>query len=239
MIKIVVVDDENNVREVLKKIIGYFGNSYAVVGEANSIRTAKQVITATQPDIVLLDIELKDGTAFSLLKQLPVVNFKLIFITAYNQYAIKAFKFSALDYLLKPIDPKELEIALNKAKNSIETTEVLQKRLLVLEDKKTPKIVIKTTNNTHFITIEDIIYCQAEGAYTKIITHNKTILASKNLKYFEDLLSDKNFIRTHQSYLVNASTILHIKNNTMILNNQIEIPVSVRKKSKIIAYLKG
>ena len=126
MLKIVIIDDEINVRRVLKKLLKLMTSNYEVVGEAPSILEAKKVITATNPDIVLLDIELEDGTGFTLINQLSKVDFKLIFITAYNQYAIKAFKFNALDYILKPIEPEELKNALTKAEESIQSENELK-----------------------------------------------------------------------------------------------------------------
>jgi len=238
MLNIAIIDDEKNVRTVIKKLLNILYSECNIVAEAASIKEAKHLLPKTKPDIVLLDIELEDGSGFSLLKQLPNLDFKLIFITAFNQYAIKAFKFNALDYLLKPIEPTDLQNAIDRAKNSIHSENELKKRLQNIEDEKNAKIVIKTTNKIHFINLTDILFCQAEGSYAKIITKNETILASKNLKHFEDLLLDNNFIRTHQSYLVNKSEINAIENNFVILKNNTRIPISVRKKSEIISLLK-
>jgi len=237
MVKIVIVDDENNVRIVIKKMLNLLFTDCEIVGECASVKEALDVIPETKPDIVLLDIELEDGNGFSLLKQLPVLDFKLIFITAFNEYAIKAFKVNALDYILKPIEPSELKSAINKAKEMLTSEKELKKQLENINSEKIDKIVIKTTENTHFITIDDIKYCKADGSYSYIYTTNKTILTSKNLKHFEEILPAQKFIRTHQSYLVNKSEIVSIKSNTILLKNNIEVPVSVRKKAKISALL--
>ncbi len=240
MLKIVIVDDEINVRRVLKKLLNLISTDYVVVGEAPSIIEAKKVISETNPDIVLLDIELEDGTGFTLLSQLSIIDFKLIFITAYNQYAIKAFKFNALDYLLKPIEPEELKDALIKAQDSIHSENELKELLSNLEQNKNSeiqKIVIKTTYKTYFIDVSKILYCQSEGSYTKIVLNESSILASKNLKYFQDLLAEYSFIRTHQSYLVNKIHVTGLENDTIILNSNLNIPISLRRKAEIKALL--
>lgn len=239
MFKVAIIDDEKNVRIVLKKLLNILYSNCEIVAEIGSIKEAKIILPQVKPDIILLDIELEDGSGFSLLKQLPNLDFSLIFITAFNQFAIKAFKFNALDYLLKPIDPSELQNAVDKAQQNVENEKELRRRLENIEEKKESQIVIKTTNKIHFINLKDIIFCQAEGAYAKIITNNETILVSKNLKHFEDLLSEHAFIRTHQSYLVNRLEIESIKNNMLLLKNATEIPISSRRKSEIIALLKA
>lgn len=233
MVKIAIIDDEKNVRIVIKKMLHLLFPDCEIVAEAASIKEALNCIPQSKPDIVLLDIELEDGTGFTLLKQLPNLDFKLIFITAFNQYAIKAFKVNALDYILKPIEPSELENAISKAKELISSEEVLKKQLDNLDDFENSTIVIKTTEATHFVNVEDIIYCKADGSYTYIYTKNQTIFTSKNLKYFEDLLSNLIFIRTHQSYLVNKTEISSIKDKTILLKNNTEIPISVRRKTQI------
>ncbi len=240
MLKIVIIDDEVNVRRVIKKLLNLISTDYVIVGQAPSIVEGKRVIVKTNPDLVLLDIELEDGTGFTLLNQIPKIDFKLIFITAYNQYAIKAFKFNALDYLLKPIEPNDLKEALAKAESAIGSENELKVLLQNLEQNKnseTKKIVIKTTNKTYFIDVAKILYCHSEGSYSNIILEESSILASKNLKYFQDLLSEYSFIRTHQSYLVNKKYVTGLKNDTIILNGKLSIPISLRRKSEIKALL--
>ncbi len=238
MFKIAIIDDEKNVRIVLKNLLQLLFTNCEIVAEAGSVKEAVKLLAQTKPDIVLLDIKLEDGTGFSLLQQLPSLDFKLIFVTAFNQFAVKAFRFNALDYLLKPIDPTELQDAIEKVQESVLDKNELKRLIDNAASNKTSQIVIKTTNKTYFIELSDILYCQAEGAYAKIITKKETILASKNLKHFTDLLSEQGFIRTHQSYLVNKSEIESINNNILVLKDGAEIPISVRKKSEIVASLK-
>ena len=237
MFKVAIIDDEKNVRIVIKKLLNILYSNCEIVAEAASIKEAKAILPQVKPDIVLLDIELEDGTGFSLLKQLPSLDFKLIFITAFNQYAIKAFKFNALDYLLKPIDPIELQNAIDKAQQRVSNEKELRTLIENFDKNKISKIVINTTEKNHFITVSDITYCKAQGSYTKVFTKEQSILASKNLKQFEDLLSEQGFIRTHQSYLVNKLEIDAVKNNTLLLKDKTEIPISVRRKPEIMALL--
>ncbi|MBJ2175704.1 response regulator transcription factor [Aureibaculum sp. A20] len=236
MLKIVIIDDEINVRSVIKKLLTLINYEHEIVGEAPSVAEGKKVIIATKPDIVLLDIELEDGTGFHLIDQLPEIDFKLIFITAYNQHAIKAFKFNALDYLLKPIEPAELKEALSKARLSIYSEKEQNELIANLKqnnNSEIKRIVIKTTNNIDFIDVKKILYCHSEGSYTHVITENTKILASRNLKHFQELLPDQYFLRPHQSYLVNRTFITAIKNDALILNGKISIPISSRKKTEI------
>jgi len=239
-IKIVVIDDEKNIRDVLKKLLVLFDRNYEIVGEAASIKEAKKVIEETAPNIVLLDIRLEDGSGFELINQLETVDFKLIFITAYNQYAIKAFKFNAMDYLMKPIDPDEFRAALNKAQETISENHKIKEIVASFkenEEFEAKKIVIRTTTETHFIKINGIQYCHSQGAYTSIITDNGTFLASKNLKHFQDLLAEYNFIRSHQSYMVNREWVTSIKGDNLVLRNDVLIPISSRKKAEIKSIL--
>lgn len=236
MLNILIVDDEKNIRIGIKKMLNLIDPNYSVVGEANSIKEAKSVLLKCKPDILLLDIELKDGTGFELLDQLDTISFKVIFITAFNQYAIKAFKFNALDYLLKPVDPNELKTALEKAKAGIKSENELKELIKNVEhnnNNHNPKIVIKTTDRTHFIPIDSIIYCKSDGAYTKIFTTDTLVFASKNLKHFQELLDGYSFIRTHQSYLVNKNFVTDLRNDVIYLTDNIQIPISIRKKASI------
>ena len=211
MFKVAIIDDEKNVRIVIEKLLNILYSNCEIVAKVASIKEAKEVLPKVKPDIVLLDIELEDGSGFSLLKQLPNLDFKLIFITAFNQHAIKAFKFNALDYLLKPINPTELQNAIDKAQKEVYSQKELRKLIEGVEQKKNLQIVIKTINKINYIDLVDILYCQAEGAYAKIVTKTGTILASKNLKHFEELLESHGFIRTHQSYLVNTAQVDVVK----------------------------
>lgn len=237
MIKTIIIEDEQNTLEVLKKMISLINTDIQIVGEARYVKDAVSLIEATQPKLVFMDIQLENGTGFDVLKQLNNINFKIIFTTAYNQYAIKAFKFNAVDYLLKPIDPKELKNAIEQAINSINQQENYNELLRQIEQQSENNIVLSTTEQKHIIPIKSIIHLEAEGAYTIFITNDKTIVTSKHLKYYQELLGD-DFIRCHQSHLVCKQKIKSIdKKGVLHLSNGDTVPVSRRNKMNILSLL--
>jgi two-component system LytT family response regulator len=232
MLKIVIIDDEKNVRLVLKNILKLVSPEAEVIGEANSVKNGLKLLKELKPDLVLLDIKLGDGTGFSLLNKLEEIDFKLVFITAFNEYAIKAFKFNAFDYLLKPIDPVELKNTIQKVQEKLNTENELKLLLSNYQENQEnneQKLVIKTSNKTYFLPLNHLLYFQSDGSYCKIFTKDISILASKNLKHFQELLPKEQFIRTHQSYVVNKKHIVGIENNHVLFENDLEIPISVRK----------
>ena len=236
MIKTIIIEDELNVREGLKKMLRIITPTIEIIAETAYVIDAVKLIKVNKPDLVFLDIELEDGTGFDILNQLDKLDFNIIFTTAYNQYAIKAFKYSTIDYLLKPIDPLELQTAIERVKENIQSKKEHQELLQVLQDnhnKKTNKIVLKTTEQRYIIPIGDIIRLEANGAYTNFITTDKNIIISKNLKYYQDLL-DHSFIRCHQSHLINKKHVKSVKNNSILMSNDDSVPISTRKRTEII-----
>jgi two-component system, LytTR family, response regulator len=247
--KILLVDNEKEIRSILKDMVMACGNGLHTIEEADGVKSGIVKINSFVPDIVLLDVEMNDGTGFDLIKQIPSPAFQLIFTTAYNQYAIQAIKFSAIDYLLKPIDPVELNNSLQKAKENI-SSQILQKQLAVLlqqfSNKPEPEkqIVIKDIDKTYFIKMNDILYCEAEGSYTKFyLSNSEPIFVSRNLRYYEDLLSPAGFFRTHHSCLVNPSKIKIYDRKTdcgtLILEGGHTVPVSQRKKDFVLQFLES
>jgi two-component system LytT family response regulator len=209
--KILLIDNEKEIRLILKDMVSV--NSEYIIEEADGVATGIEKINSFRPNIVLLDVEMNDGSGFDMLKQLNNISFQLIFTTAHNQYAIQAIKFSAIDYLLKPIDPVELNNSLQKATKNI-SNQTMQKQLDILmqqlNNKQEPQrqIVIKDIDKTYFIKIADILYCEAEGSYTKFyLTSSEPVFVSRNLRYYEELLEPAGFFRTHHSCLVNPSKI--------------------------------
>jgi two-component system LytT family response regulator len=237
MIKTIIIEDEINARTVLKKMLHILEPNIHIIAETAYVSEAIELINQEKPNLVFMDIELEDGTSLDILKKLENINFKIIFTTAYNQYAINAFKFSAIDYLLKPIDPIELEEAIKRAIISIENKNEHLELLNVLKnniEKKEQKIVLKTTEQRYVIPTNDIIRLEEDGAYTLFITTNQKIIISKNLKYYQDLLTT-DFVRCHQSHLINTKHIIAIeKNGKLKLSNTDLVPISVRKKAEVI-----
>ena len=247
--KILLVDNESEIRSILKDMVITCGNGLHIIEEADGVASGAEKINSFQPDVVLLDVEMNDGTGFDLLKQFPSPTFQLIFTTAHNQYAIQAFKFSAIDYLLKPIDPIELNNSLQRAKENI-NSQTMEKQLAILMQQFTNKtesdrqIVIKDIDKTYFIKMNDILYCEAEGSYTKFyITNSDPVFVSRNLRFYEELLAPAGFFRTHHSCLVNPNKIKvydrKTDSGTLILEGGHTVPVSQRKKEFVIHLLEN
>jgi two-component system, LytTR family, response regulator len=244
--KILLVDNEKEVRELLKDMIASVAPNEHQIDEADGVAMGMQKINSFKPDMIFLDVEMDDGTGFDLLNKISNPLFQLVFTTAHNKYAVQAFKCSAIDYLLKPVDFTELEKALNKAAVNI-SDKTLSEQLKVLMQQLTQKesadkqIVLKDSEASYFVKIADILYCEAEGSYTKFyFAIEKPIVISKNLSTYEDLLAVYGFIRTHHSYLVNASRIkMYDKTDggTLVLDNGHTVPVSHRKKEYVMQLL--
>lgn len=246
---ILIIDNEGEVRTTIRAMIQSWNPALYRVEEADGVGSGLTAIQQLQPDIVLLDIEMNDGTGFDLLRQLPRPGFRLIFITAFDQYAIQAFRFSAIDYLLKPVDPLQLREALQKAVDMIDNRN-LEKQLSVLLQQLSTRpgsagqIVLKDVEKTYFIQVQDIIYCQAEGSYTRFyLVNNESVFVSRNLRSYEELLSPSGFIRTHHSCLVNPARIRVFDRKTdgglLHLDGGHRVPVSQRKKDFVLQLLES
>lgn len=209
----VIIDDEENARENLTILLHEFLPNIEIIGEADSVESGTALLENQNPDIVFLDIQLGAKTAFELLDQLSGNNFQLIFVTAFDNYAIKAFELMALDYLLKPIEINKLIKSVEKAKiraeskhSNIRLESLIQNFKNIPDDKQ--KIALATSEGYEMIYIDHITYCTADGSYTQFHFINQpTKIVSKNLKYYENLLSEYNFFRSHSSCLVNKSYI--------------------------------
>jgi two-component system LytT family response regulator len=215
------------------------------MGEADGVHTGIVLIRQHQPDVIFLDIQMRDGSGFRLLEEVGEINFEIIFTTAFDEYAIKAIKYSALDYLLKPIVPQELIEAVKKveerkiAKNSNQNKniDVLLDNLRATSQ-ECHKIILSTSEKIHVIKVDDIIRCESDNYYTNFFfTDGKKLLVSKTLKENENLLKDQNFIRPHKSHLINTKYIKgYMKNDGgyIVMIDESKIPVSRRKKEIII-----
>jgi two-component system LytT family response regulator len=211
------------------------------VALCQNIAEAVEAVAVHSPQVVFLDIQLQRETGFDLLTKLKEINFEVIFTTAYTEYAIKAFKFSAIDYLLKPIDIDELIKAVAKVEKRVTNnmtsrlTELVQN--LKRESPENFKIALPTLEGLVFVNVKDIIYCEASSNYTKIYTSDEKYLVSKTLKEYDELLSDHNFFRIHNSYLININSIKkYVKGEGgyVVLNNNVSLDVSKRKKEAFL-----
>jgi two-component system, LytTR family, response regulator len=243
--KILIVDDEKIARENCRMVLSLSGMNDLIVREADSVTNALKEIEDFSPDLLLLDIQLHDKTGFDILQTIAPRYIPTIFITAYNDFALKAFEVSALDYLLKPFDPSDLTSAILKAHKRIQNDKILD-QLDVFRQQFKPaepkRIVLNTADALHIVTLDDVTYCLADGAYTHFFfIDRKSILVSKTLAHFENIIGSNHFIRTHQSYLVNMHHVTQFDKRNggfLLLPDNVEVPVSSRKKEEILNYFK-
>ena len=212
-LKAVLVEDEFHSRQTLRNLIEEYCPELEILGEASSAEEAIFLLQTSKPDLVLMDIELGDGTAFDVLKTLADSKFQIIFTTAHEHYALKAIKFNALDYLLKPIDVDELQEAISKVTIEVKV-EPANRNLeylianLNIKNEESRIITLSTSESYVYVQVGDIIRCEAQGAYTRFYIRQKTpLLVSKTLKEYEHLLQDHAFIRVHQSHLISLHEV--------------------------------
>lgn len=241
--KTIIIEDENRLREALSIMLEMVaGDTIQIIGYAESVEEAKKMIDRLKPDLVFMDIMLKDGTGFEVLQQITFNSFHLIFTTAYEQHAVNAFKYSAVDYLLKPIDAQEL-------KTAIDRIAVLKARMLEKEQiselhtnlSKTPdRIVLPTLEAMYVVKLEQIIRCETSGSYTTFfLKDGRKIMVSKPLKNYEDILLPPVFFRVHQSHLINVNAILSYSREGMIhMNDKSVVPISRGKKEHFFKLMK-
>jgi two-component system, LytTR family, response regulator len=245
MIRAVIIDDEKASRDTLVGMLSRYCKNVEVAGQADGYQSGLEEIEKCRPDVVFLDIQMPDGSGFKLLEDIKEINFEIIFTTAYDQYAIKAIKYSALDYLLKPIVPDDLVSAVAKTEQK-KNSGLIHKNLKVLVENLTQKaapkkIVLHTARNIHIHDLDDIIRCESDDYYTRyFFTNAKPLLVSSTLKENEELLNDPNFVRPHKSHLVNVK---HIKGflsdggDYIVMTDGAKIPVARRKKDQILTIL--
>jgi two-component system LytT family response regulator len=247
MIRTVIIDDEPNNIEALKQLLLKYCPRVEVQGVAENIRTGQVLILNTQPDLVFLDIEMPFGNAFELLNNLSPVNFEVIFVTAFDNYAINAIKYSALDYLLKPVNIKELQNAVQKAAERIKTKNITNKidTLLFNLSVSKPalqKVALPTLDGLVFVNINELVWLEARGSYTFVYMHDQQkIMVSRTLKEFEDILPTENFSRVHQSYIINHFFIKKYnrgRGGTIEMEDGTTIEVSMRKKDEFLSKFK-
>ncbi len=230
MLKAVIIDDLENARITLKQDLEDYCPEVEVIGEAEGVVSGAKAIKELNPDIVFLDIQMNDGSGFDLLEILPDINFKLIFTTSSDSYAIKAFKFSAVDYLLKPLDPEELMSAVKKAsQGNSDSINTLKHNM----SNGLNRLALNSQDKIKVVKISDIIRCESSGSYTLFYTRaGDQILVTKTLKEYDALLSDYGFVRVHQSHLVNTECIkefVKTDGGYLVLDNKKEIlPIMVK-----------
>jgi two-component system LytT family response regulator len=245
MIKAILIDDEMHCLKTLDLLLGEYCANVQVLEKCNDAATGLKAIELHKPDLVFLDIEMPEMNGFEMLEHLPQINFAVIFTTGYDQYAIKAFHFSALDYLLKPIEPKELIDAVKKVEEQHhlpmpEQFEMLLKKIGGVNSGFT-KIAVPTAEGFELISATDVIYFEAESNYTHIFLKNKNkIIACRTLKKIEEQIQDYNFfVRVHNSYMVNLNEVVRYvrgEGGYLIMSDNSSINVSRNRKDALLKF---
>ncbi|MDA3893013.1 MAG: LytTR family DNA-binding domain-containing protein [Salinivirgaceae bacterium] len=242
MIKAVIIDDEPAMQEINSRLLSEYFPEINQLGTATSIESGVDLIKKQNPDLVLLDIELTDGSSFQLLQKLCPYNFKVVFITGFDSFAIRAIKFSATDYIIKPINETEFQQAIQRAVELIENEQdtVPQTNVLMesVKNNEHKKLVLRTTKSIHIVDVNDIYFCKSDNSYTTFyFGGGDKIMVSKSLKYYESLLREYSFFRPHQSFLVNLNHVTKVDKTDggfIIMKNKKEIPISVRQMKNLV-----
>lgn len=245
--RVILIDDDAVVRDNLKTLLSIYAPDCEVVAEADGVKAGIELLKSNKPDLLLLDVEMKDGTGFDLLSIYGDLDFKVIFVTGHNEFAIKAFKFSAIDYVLKPVDPDDLVNALQKARILLDRNEQNLKVANLVQNKdknqEEQKIILKDSETVFLVAIKDIVRCESEGNYTKFfLSDGRKITITKTLKEYDQLFKDHHFFRAHQSHLINLihfdryekkeGGIVHMKDGSVL-------PVAVRKRDMLMTALEN
>lgn len=243
ILKAVIVDDEIRSREFLKSLVEEFCPDVKVAALASSVEEAVNIIRTQKPDLVFLDIELQTGTGFDVLLQFNEPGFHVVFTTAYDHYAIKAIKFSAVDYLLKPIDVEELQMAVERAMEIVKKNTGGQTINTLLQNLRKPattdySITLATSEGLEFVPLQNIIRLEASGPYTYFfLKEGKKIMVSKNLKEYETILGEYNFFRVHNSHIINIKEVKRLVKTDggyAVMNDDSMIAISPKKKDEFM-----
>lgn len=237
-IKTILLDDEPDAIKLLQLQIDKNCPNVEIIGTFTNPKLAIQSIKKTPPDLLLIDVEMPNLNGFDVLEKLMPIDFSIIFVTAFNQYAIRAFKYNAIDYLVKPIDISELQNAIEKASQRTRISEMELKLLKQHRLEKTiDKIAVSTQNGIHFIDLKDIILAESKNNYSVLTLSNKSSFTiSKTLKELQEILEESHFLRIHRQYIINLNELLHFNKTDCLLTlkNNINVPVARNKKDTLI-----
>ena len=247
MTKAIIIDDEQHCINRLENLLtNYCSDNIQLCGSFQSVEDGLTAVKNTKPGLVFLDVEIKDETGFDFLKQIPEINFEVIFTTAYDKYAVQAFKFSAIDYLLKPVDADELQASIKKLNDKFSQKEMSQKFDALFHNLKniqsaSKRICVPVLTGFVLLQTEDIIRCESNINYTTLFLKDKQkLLVAKTLKEFEELLREYNFYRVHNSHLINLAYINSYnkgKGGFVVMKDGSEVEVSTRRKDDFIKRL--
>ncbi|MBN4071194.1 response regulator transcription factor [Crocinitomix catalasitica] len=247
MISSVIIDDEEVNRDTLRKLLDLFLPSVEVIGVASNITEAKLLIEEKKPDLIFLDVEMPGGSGFDLLESLEKTDFRVVFTTAHAIYAIKAIKYAAMDYLLKPIDLIELKSAVQKCIDLSQERTLLKKQIDVLKNNREGdnftfnKIAVRAADGLEFIDAENIIRCEADRPYCKFyLVGNENIVVSQSISEYEDILTQGNFIKVHKSSIVNPAHVIKFikgKGGSLVMSDDSVVKVAVSRKEELLRVL--
>ena len=237
--KAFIVDDEAPVRQTIILLLNRWFPQIEIAGEAAGVTEAVEKIDLIKPDILFLDIEIRGGTGFHILQRIQYKEFKLIFVTAFNEYALQAIKMGAADYLLKPINETEFRTSVHQIIQKVNTSSEAKVNSQFAKDiRTTGKLVLRTLTDIHIVEVKDIIHCVSDNTYTTFyFNNNEKLLVSKSLSEFEAILDKFGFVRVHQSHLVNVNCIKRIEKTEgglVYLNDGSSVPVSSRRKPLLL-----
>lgn len=245
MITALLVDDDAVNREALRSLLAELSPDIKVVGEASCITGARKALDAEAVDLVFLDVEMPGGTGFDLLRELGTWPFKVIFTTAFQRYAIQAIRFSALDYLLKPVQSDELALALERFRlqhaEGPPPSDVQKQfiRNLEQEEEKSLKLTLTQGDRSYFVPPEDVGHCRSQGNYTELhLSDGRRFISARTLKEYEEMLEPWGFLRVHRNSLVNCSAISHFKDDHLVMADGNLLEVSRRKRSDVLKALR-
>ncbi len=240
MLKAILIDDEPDCVRLLAHELAVHCPQVQVVGRSINSEEGLRLIQILQPDLVFLDIEMPRMNGFQLLEKLDEILFSLIFVTAYNEFAVKAFRFSALDYLLKPVDALDLQEAVRKAERQqrVDGRQIELLRHQLHTHQLTDKIAVPYHQGVIFLPVNEIIYCESDSNYTKVVaTKNRHYLLTRTLRDVQEVLEERNFLRVHRQYVINLDHIkLFMKGEGayLVMTNDVSIPVARNQKEKLV-----
>ena len=241
--KTVIVDDRNSIREFITQLL-FNVDGIEVVGEAENVAKAITLINKAKPELILLDIQLPDGNGFEILEGLTYNEYKVIFVTSHEEFAIRAFKYRALDYVVKPIDPEVFYSAIEKAKSHFSAGDQQLKITSLIENltgnKTSKKLVLNTQETVHVVNSDEISRCESDGSYTWVYFQERKIMISRKLKDFEEMLSGLSFYRSHRSHLINLNYVDRYEKKDggyIIMKDNTSVPLSSAKKEEFFELL--
>ena len=249
--KVAIIDDEDGGRNIIRQYLSLYCDDVEILGEANSVKSGIELLSKVSPDVLFLDIQIQDGTGFNLLEALPQRTFKVIFVTSFDQFALKAIKFNAADYMLKPVDPDAFVETVEKvqadiAKENQSQTQPDDNRIdqMLTNMNNFTQVGLPTEDGVQFVDVDDIVRCEADGGNTQVFTDNGTMLvAQKNIKVYEELFADRKFLRINKTNLINTSYIDKYdkadNGGSVLMADGVSIEVSQYKKDDLQKMMKS